>query len=70
MKYLIFDNSSEELIDIVNFSDIEKIKYEKLNPNHHLELESDVLGDNIFDDENEEDFFDYLENDLEDEFEL
>lgn len=62
MKYVIFDKDSEELVDIVDFSDIEKIKYEKNNPNHYLELEDDLLGELVDDD----DFDDNFDEDFED----
>ena len=66
MKYVIFDQDSEELIDIVDFSDIEKTKYEKANPTHYLELEEDLYGsisddDDFFDDEFDDEFDDDLD---------
>lgn len=66
MKYIIFDSDSGELIDIVDFSDIEKTKYEKANPSHYLEVEEDLLGE----EDDFEDFDFYEDEDEDDEFDL
>ena len=64
MKYVIFDES-EELIDIVDFSDVEKTKYEKANPGHYLELEDELINDlDEFDDNYFDDDDDFDDDDL------
>ena len=59
MNYLIFDENSE-LFDVLDFATIgDVLSYKKLNPNHSLQIETDLLSleDTIFI-EDEENFID------------
>lgn len=59
MNYLIFDENSE-LFDVLDFATTDDVlSYKKLNPNHSLQIETDLLSleDTIFI-EDEENFID------------
>lgn len=65
MNYVILDKETEEMIDLINLSIVEKIKYEKDHPDYFLEeaSEEDVLY--LLDDDNFDDG-DWEEDDDED----